>query len=287
MEIKIRTPFLSSQPDSSKRPPDVKRVPFGSGGMNVTYNSASGSMYRNSSREIGMEQPPSQGKLYAPPESTVGYEKIHSSADEVGLTNSKAAGSGSERSDAPSRSRNSELQDDSGANSRRNEGTPGWGMGRNVLEVSKGVASDIRGSLFHMKDLLVDKLAAVPIPAESLDNARHSIESIIREATHTAYGLTKDAMLRIRFRLLEIIPSLSPNETKQIVDDVEREVLDMSEAAARDSPPERMESHVKHSNTGVSASAASAVSPNQPLAPSALSMNMNRIKSWALFRSRL
>jgi hypothetical protein len=47
-----------------------------------------------------------------------------------------------------------------------------WNKGFGVLEASKGYVSDIRRSLFHMKERLMDKLAVVPILGVALDNAR-------------------------------------------------------------------------------------------------------------------
>ena len=41
-----------------------------------------------------------------------------------------------------------------------------------------------------MKDIIMDKLVAVPIPVEALDNARQSLESINKDVTHATQGLT-------------------------------------------------------------------------------------------------
>jgi len=46
-----------------------------------------------------------------------------------------------------------------------------WNKGFGVLEASKGYFADIRRGLFHMKERLMDKLDAIPIPREALDNA--------------------------------------------------------------------------------------------------------------------
>jgi len=98
----------------------------------------------------------------------------------------------------------------------RAEHTQLWNKGKGVLEVSKGVAADIRRSLSQMKDRIVDKLAAVPFPAEALDNARQSLESIVKDVTQAAQGLTKEAVHRIKIRLAEILPFLSPNQTGKV-----------------------------------------------------------------------
>lgn len=291
MEIKIRTPLQASMPDSPKQFSDVKRALFGTGGMNV-IRSLARSVSGNGSREDSTEETSNRKKTIAartkelsdrqkvPSQSQYVSEGEESEEDVKGAEEQAKFGSSTDavvaKQKSASMARSIEMQDDSIPKGRRFDGVHGWGMGKNVLEASKVVAADIRGSLFQMKEMLVDKLAAVPIPAESLESARQSIESILREATQTAYGMTKDAMQRIRLRLVEIIPSLSASETREIVDDVEREMLDMSEA-----------SQEKHSNSGVSPSTVSAVSSKQPSSPSILSLNVNRIKSWALLRSRL
>ncbi|KAI5054766.1 hypothetical protein GOP47_0029911 [Adiantum capillus-veneris] len=152
------------------------------------------------------------------------------------------------------------------------------------------VKTDLKGSfgsrLAQMKGMLMEKLASMPtIPADSLEHARHSIESIIADATQSAYGKTKDAMLHIRLKLIEIIPSLSPHETKKIVDDVEREVNDMSKA---DGAECRQQAKAKAVNEdgrlGVTTPTASAAIVSQPT--SGFVANMDRLRAWAL-RSRL
>ncbi|KAH7294047.1 hypothetical protein KP509_28G054100 [Ceratopteris richardii] len=164
------------------------------------------------------------------------------------------------------------------------EGMHVRGMSKSVLEVSKVVAADIKGSfgrLLEMKSMLIEKLSSIPtIPADSLEHARHSIESIISEATQSAYGKTKDVMWQIRMKLVEIIPSLSPHETKKIVDDVESKVNGISKATDGDGGG--------HENLKVSSeenrAASTAIAP-QPT--SGFAASMDRVKAWALLRSRL
>eukprot|EP00249_Psilotum_nudum_P021967 c28320_g1_i2 orf=431-1387(-) len=157
-----------------------------------------------------------------------------------------------------------------------------WQKGKNALEASMEMAADFRGSLFLLKETLVKKLAAVPIPAESLDIARQSIESIIREATLAAYGMTKDVVQRIRLSLVEILPVLSLKETREIVDDAEREVVNMSETVNDQSLSGNCPSQSEQNNRDISAPTASAVSGGRPFVPSVLSTQMNRIRSWPL-----
>jgi len=165
-----------------------------------------------------------------------------------------------------------------------------WNKGFGVLEASKGYAADIRRNLFHMKERLMDKLAAVPIPGEALDNARQSVETIIKDMTHAAQGMTKDAMQRIKGRLVEILPSLSPHHTGKIVDDAEREVLGMSQAAApgfvsrvegKNSLEEFNKQEIQHEE-GIPSSKSSIISPVL-----SFSVNMGRLKRPFSPRSRL
>lgn len=164
-----------------------------------------------------------------------------------------------------------------------------WNKGMEVLEASKEYAADIGRSLFHMKERLMYKLAAVPIPAEALDNARQSVETIIKDMTHAAQGLTKDAVQRIKSRLVEILPSLSPTQTEKIVDDAETEVLDMSQGSAtrdasRDERKILSAESTKQENQRQDASPSKSwfISP-----ASAFPINMGRLKRPFSPRSRL
>lgn len=182
------------------------------------------------------------------------------------------------------------LQTNDKGSENRADHTQLWNKGKGVLEASRGVAADIRRSLSQMKDKIVDKLAAVPVPAEALDNARQSLESIIKDVTQAAQGLTKEAVHRIKIRLAEILPILSPNQTGKIVDDVEREVMDMSEASTGNSlTMEENSSSGKSTNRGnqanrsISASTtSSAVSP-----PLSFSVNMGHLTRALSLRARL
>ena len=85
-----------------------------------------------------------------------------------------------------------------------------WAIGKSVVEVSR--------TLFHMKDILIEKVASArpSLSTDTLEHARRSIESMIVEASQSAYGRTRDIMLRIRLLLVEHIPSLSPQESKKV-----------------------------------------------------------------------
>lgn len=182
------------------------------------------------------------------------------------------------------------LQTNGKGSENRADHTHLWNKGKGVLEASRGVAADIRRSLSQVKDKIVDKLAAVPVPAEALDTARQSLESIIKDVTQAAQGLTKEAVHRIKIRLAEILPFLSPNQTGKIVDDVEREVMDMSEASTGDSlTMEEKSSSGKSTNQGNQAngsiSASTTSSAVSPLL--SFSVNMGHLTRALSLRARL
>lgn len=226
----------------------------------------------------------SQGKLYSPELS------VHVDAQDKNKIEDEEEENGSGQGKLYSPEHALHLQTNGKGLENRAEHTQLWNKGKGVLEVSKGVAADIRRSLSQMKDRIVDKLAAVPVPAEALDNARQSLESIVKDVTQAAQGLTKEAVHRIKIRLAEILPFLSPNQTGKIVDDVEREVMDMSEAPTRDSL--RMEegsssgqstNQDNQANRSISASTTSStISP-----PLSFSVNMGHLTRALSLRSRL
>jgi len=226
----------------------------------------------------------SPGKLYSP-ELSVHVDAQKKNKREDG---EEENGSGQGKLYSPEHALHLQTNDKGSEN--RGEHTQLWNKGKGVLEASRGVAADIRRSLSQVKDRVVDKLAAVPVPAEALDNARQSLESIIKDVTQAAQGLTKEAVHRIKVRLAEILPFLSPNQTGKIVDDVEREVMDMSEAPTGDSlTTEENSSSGQSTNQGnqanrsISASTTSStVSP-----PLSFSVNMGHLTRALSLRSRL
>lgn len=74
----------------------------------------------------------------------------------------------------------------------------------------------IRRNLGSIKEKVLGKLAAASVPADALENSRHFIESAIRDVTVAAHGLTRDALLRIKTHLAELLPPLSPNITRKV-----------------------------------------------------------------------
>lgn len=67
-----------------------------------------------------------------------------------------------------------------------------------------------------IKDRLLEKLAAASVPSDPLENAKHFIETVIRDVTSAAQGLTKEALHRIKFHLADVFPSLSPSHTAKV-----------------------------------------------------------------------
>lgn len=74
----------------------------------------------------------------------------------------------------------------------------------------------IRRNLGSIKEKVLGKLASASVPADALENSRHFIESVIRDVTVAAHGLTRDALLRIKTHLADLLPSLSPNITRKV-----------------------------------------------------------------------
>lgn len=231
----------------------------------------------------GKQNSISHGKLYSP-EFSVHVDAQNKNKNEDEEENSSGQG----KLYSPDHALH--LQSNGKVSENRAEHTQLWNKGKVVLEASRGVAADIRRSLSQMKDRIVDKLAAVPVPAEALDNARQSLESIIKDVTQAAQGLTKEAAHRIKIRLAEILPFLSPNQTGKIVDDVEREVMDMSEAPTGDSlTTEENNSSGQSTNQGNQANTSiSASTTSSTVSPSlSFSLNMGHLTRALSLRSRL
>ncbi|KAM2394692.1 hypothetical protein ACFX1X_032131 [Malus domestica] len=97
------------------------------------------------------------------------------------------------------------------------------------------VAADhIRWNLGAIKDRLLEKLAAAAVPADALDSARHFLESVVKDVTGAAHGITKDALHRVRTHLVDILPSLSPETTNKMVDEAEREANNIGGGPGRE-----------------------------------------------------
>lgn len=109
-----------------------------------------------------------------------------------------------------------------------------------------------RRNLGSIKEKVLEKLAAASIPADALENSRHFIESVIRDVTVAAHGLTKDALLRIRTHLADLLPSLSPNITRKIVDDAEKEANIGTADGEKEDEVHNRQNKQDGSSTGVS-----------------------------------
>eukprot|EP00250_Pteridium_aquilinum_P034428 c7563_g1_i1 orf=274-1125(-) len=283
MEVKVMKPQLSVTPDSPRNKQDSRGTQI----IQYLSKTVSGNSFKDPNTHT-LHNSSVETRPHDVSDSEESDEDVHAPAHTTQTSSDTARPSLLQKlSNKLSKTESSHIDEEKG---HQSEGANGWGV-RSVLEVSKGVAADLRGSfgrLLQMKSMLIEKLSSMPtIPAETLEHARHSIESIISDATQSAYGKTRDAMSRIRLKLVEIIPSLTPHETKKIVDDVEREVLDMSKATSKgdSSQTEKTEDQVKDDRVGVSASTASAVIAPQPA--SGLAANVDRLKAWAFMRSRL
>ncbi|OMO73888.1 hypothetical protein COLO4_26810 [Corchorus olitorius] len=106
-----------------------------------------------------------------------------------------------------------------------------------VKMVMKGVAlaaADIKRNLGVIKERVLEKLTAAAVPADALENARHFLESVVRDVTVATHGLTKNALLRIKTHLVDILPSLSPAVTRKMVDDAEKEANEEQESEAEE-----------------------------------------------------
>ncbi|KAL2930747.1 Chitinase-3-like protein 1, partial [Bienertia sinuspersici] len=82
--------------------------------------------------------------------------------------------------------------------------------------VGKGVANDIKNKMHMIKERLMEKLTAASVPSDALENARHYVESVIKDVTSAAQGITMEALLRIKSHLADILPSLSPSLTSKV-----------------------------------------------------------------------
>ena len=67
-----------------------------------------------------------------------------------------------------------------------------------------------------IKDKLLEKLTAAAVPADALDNARHFLETVVRDVRLAAHGLTMDAFNRIKSHLSDFLPSLSPSLANKV-----------------------------------------------------------------------
>ncbi|KAF2312941.1 hypothetical protein GH714_000839 [Hevea brasiliensis] len=76
-----------------------------------------------------------------------------------------------------------------------------------------GVMEEIRR---HVR-VIKEKLSAAAIPADALETAHHFLETVVKDVTFAAHGLTKDALNRIKTRLVDILPSLFPAITRKYI----------------------------------------------------------------------
>ncbi|KAL6335562.1 hypothetical protein AAG906_030692 [Vitis piasezkii] len=87
----------------------------------------------------------------------------------------------------------------------------------------------IRRNVGVIKDRLLEKLSAAAVPTDALENARHFLETVVRDVRVAAHGLTMDALTRIKSHLSDFLPSLSPALAKKMVEDAEKEAAKQEE----------------------------------------------------------
>ena len=74
----------------------------------------------------------------------------------------------------------------------------------------------MRRNFEGIKERVLEKVASAAVPPDAFDNARQFLETVVRDVTLAAQGLTKDALQRIKSRLVHILPSLSPPITTKV-----------------------------------------------------------------------
>ncbi|KAL6134813.1 hypothetical protein ACLB2K_067041 [Fragaria x ananassa] len=107
-----------------------------------------------------------------------------------------------------------------------------------VVEATKEVAMDVKRNLGAVKDMILEKLGAhtPAVPADALDNVGHFLESIVKDVTDVtgaARGVTTEVLHRIKTQLGDMLPNLSPDATKKMVDEVEKELSATNEEGGR------------------------------------------------------
>jgi hypothetical protein len=74
----------------------------------------------------------------------------------------------------------------------------------------------MRRNFEGIKERVLEKVASAAVPPDAFDNGRQFLETVVRDVTLAAQGLTKDALQRIKSRLVHILPSLSPPITIKV-----------------------------------------------------------------------
>ncbi|XP_059455992.1 uncharacterized protein LOC132186168 [Corylus avellana] len=99
----------------------------------------------------------------------------------------------------------------------------------------------MRRNFEGITERVLEKVASAAVPPDAFDNARHFLETVVRDFTLAAQGLTKDALQRIKSRLLHILPSRSPPITTKMADEAEKEANEDDERGC-----ERKEEGITH-----------------------------------------
>ncbi|TQD76196.1 hypothetical protein C1H46_038281 [Malus baccata] len=81
--------------------------------------------------------------------------------------------------------------------------------------------------------LLLPSSMGLAVAADHI-SARHFLESVVKDVTGAAHGITKDALHRVRTHLVDILPSLSPETANKMVDEAEREANNIGGGPGRE-----------------------------------------------------
>ncbi|XP_004303784.1 PREDICTED: uncharacterized protein LOC101303535 [Fragaria vesca subsp. vesca] len=123
-----------------------------------------------------------------------------------------------------------------------------------VVEATKEVAMDVKRNLGAVKDMILEKLGAhaPAVPADALDNVGHFLESVVKDVTDTTgaeHGVTMEVLHRIKTQLGDMLPNLSPDATKKMVDEVQKELSATNEEGGRCKAERNQEQgHLKQSS---------------------------------------
>ena len=81
--------------------------------------------------------------------------------------------------------------------------------GAGLVEASKGMAGEVGEALGAVRGRVMDRLARLQLPSESLEAVRRTFETSVKGA----YATTRDAVQRTRQSLLDLFPSSLTSST--------------------------------------------------------------------------
>lgn len=101
--------------------------------------------------------------------------------------------------------------------------------GSGVVEAGKGVATEVGDTVMGIRARVMERLAGLHLPTETLDAIRRTFETGVKG--------TRDAVQRTRQSLADILPSSlssDSNSAGQVVEDVEKDMLGNFEGSGED-----------------------------------------------------